>query len=85
MGSVFHSVEISEQCQTYSQVAGLAAVIASATGGSAAQAESRAVGLDVAESLAVVALLGLSRAREGAAVGLVACVEKLLENDGLIA
>lgn len=55
-----------------SQVAGLAAVVASATGGSAAQAESRAVGLDMAQSLAVVALLRLSRARERAAVGLVA-------------
>lgn len=55
-----------------SQMAGLAAVVASATGGSAAQAESRAVGLDMAQSLAVVALLRLSRARERAAVGLVA-------------
>lgn len=64
-------------------MAGLAAVVASATGGSAAQAESRAVGLDMAQSLAVVALLGLSRARERAAVGLVACGETL-ENDRLI-
>lgn len=69
---------------TYSQVAGLAAVVASATGGSAAQTESRAVGLDMAQSLAVVALLRLSRARKRAAVGLVACGEKLLENDKLI-
>lgn len=51
----------------------LATVIAAAAGGSAAQAESRAVGLDMSKSLAVVALLRLSRARKGAAVGLVAC------------
>ena len=58
--------------ETYSEVAGLAAVVASTAGAGAAQAERRAVGLDVAETLAVVALLGLGAAREGAAVGLVA-------------
>lgn len=55
-----------------SQVSGLATVIAAAAGGSAAQAESRAVGLNMSKSLAVVALLRLSRTRKGAAVGLVA-------------
>lgn len=65
-------------------MAGLAAVIASSTSGGAAQAESRAVGLDVAQSLAVVALLRLSRARERAAVGLVAC-DELLEDDRIMA
>lgn len=54
-------------------MAGLATVIAAAAGGGAAQAESRAIGLDVSQSLAVVALLRLSRARKGAAIGLVAC------------
>lgn len=53
-------------------MAGLTAVVAATAGGSAAQTESRAVGLDVAQSLAVVALLGLGRARKRAAVGLVA-------------
>ena len=57
---------------TYSKVAGLAAVVAAAAGGVAAESEGRAVGLDVAETLAVVALLGLGGARQRAAVGLVA-------------
>ena len=57
---------------THSQVTGLAAVIASTTGASAAQTESRAVSLNVAETLAMVALLGFSGTRERAAIGLVA-------------
>lgn len=51
---------------------GLAAVIAATGSSVAAQAQSRAVGLDVTKTLAVVALLGLSGARKRAAVGLVA-------------
>ena len=59
--------------ETYSQMAGLTAVVAAtATGTATAQAKSRAVGLDMAKTLAVVALLSLGGARKGAAVGLVA-------------
>ena len=54
------------------QVAGEAAGIASSARAGAAQAQSRAVSLDVAEALAVVALLRLGGARVRAAVGLVA-------------
>lgn len=54
------------------QMAGLAAVVAAPAGASAAQAQSRAVSLDVTEALAVVALLGLRGAGKRAAVGLVA-------------
>lgn len=58
---------------TYSQVAGLAAVVAATTSGTTtAQTESRAVSLDVAKTLAVVALLGLGGAGKRAGVGLVA-------------
>lgn len=64
---------------TYSQVAGLAAVVAAAAGSSAAQAEGRAIGLDMAQSLAVVALLSLGRAGKRAAVGFVSCGEIWLE------
>jgi hypothetical protein len=53
-------------------VTGLAAAVAAAAGASAAQAESRAVSLDVAKTLAVVALLGLGSTGQRAAVGLVA-------------
>lgn len=60
------------EAQTYSKMAGLAAVVAAAAGGVAGEAQSRAVGLDVAKTLAVVALLGLGGARKRAAVGLVA-------------
>lgn len=56
----------------YSKVAGLAAVIAATAGTGTAQTEGRAVGLDVAKTLTVVALLGLSSARQRAAIGLVA-------------
>lgn len=42
--------------ETYGKVAGLAAVVAAAV--STVQTERRAVSLDVAETLAVVALLG---------------------------
>lgn len=59
----------------------MTAVVASTASGGAAQAESRAVGLDMAQSLAVVALLRLSRARKRAAVRLVSYGNKLLEND----
>jgi hypothetical protein len=57
--------------KAYSKVTGLAAVVAPSAGAGAAQAEGRAVSLDVAKTLAVVALLGLSGARQRAAVGLV--------------
>jgi ABC-type glutathione transport system ATPase component len=55
-----------------SKVTGLATVVASAAGAGAAQTKSRAVSLDVAETLAVVALLGLSGSGKRASVGLVA-------------
>jgi hypothetical protein len=55
-----------------SEVTGLAAVVAPSAGTSAAQAQGRAISLDVAKTLAVVALLSLSGARQRAAVGLVA-------------
>lgn len=51
---------------------GLATVVATAAGASAAQAESRTISLDVAKTLAVVALLGLSGSGKRASVGLVA-------------
>jgi hypothetical protein len=54
------------------QMAGLAAVVASTAGTGAAQAQGRAVGLDVAKTLAVVALLGLGATRQRAAVRLMA-------------
>lgn len=54
-----------------SQVAGLAAVVAASTGSGAAQAQGRAVGLNVPEALAVIALFGLSGARQRALVRLV--------------
>jgi hypothetical protein len=58
--------------QTYSQVARLTAVVAAtAARAAAAQTESWAVGLDMAKSLAVIALLGLGGAWKRAAVGLV--------------
>ncbi|KAH7375388.1 hypothetical protein B0T11DRAFT_270257 [Plectosphaerella cucumerina] len=53
-------------------MAGLAAVVAAAAGAGAAQAEGRAVSLDMAQTLAVVALLGLGGTGQRAAVGLVA-------------
>lgn len=55
-----------------SQVTGLTAVVATAAGTGTSEAQSRTVGLNVAKSLAVIALLGLSRTREGALVGFVA-------------
>lgn len=56
-----------------SQVAWLTAVVAATTSGTAtAQTKCWAVGLDMAKTLAVVALLGLGGARKRAAVGLVA-------------
>ncbi|KAH7030710.1 uncharacterized protein B0I36DRAFT_113135 [Microdochium trichocladiopsis] len=55
------------------QVAGLTAVVAATVGGAGAgQAEGRAVSLDVAETLAVIALLGIGGAGQRALVGLVA-------------
>jgi len=56
---------------TYSKMTRLAAVIAAAARRTATQAKGRAIGLNMAESLAVVALLSLGGPREGAAVGLV--------------
>lgn len=43
---------------TYGKVTGLAARVAAAVGSTTANAEGRAVSLNVAEALAVVALLG---------------------------
>lgn len=57
-------------------MAGLSAVIAATTGTSAAQAESRAVSLNMTQTLAVVALLSLGGTGQGAAVGLMACSKK---------
>ena len=57
---------------TYGKVTRLAARVAAAVGGTTADAEGRAVSLNVAEALAVVALLGLGGTGQGAAVGLVA-------------
>ena len=54
------------------QMAGETARVASTARAGAAQTQGWAVGLDVAEALAVVALLGLGGARVGASVGLVA-------------
>lgn len=53
-------------------MAELAAVVAATARGVAAQTERRAVSLDMAKALAVVALLGFGGARERAAVGFVA-------------
>jgi hypothetical protein len=55
-----------------SKVTGLAAVVATTAGAGPAQAKSRAVGLDMAKSLAVVALLSLGGTGKRTAVGLVA-------------
>ena len=57
---------------SYRKVTRLSARIAASAGGSAAQAQGRAVGLDVSKALAVVALLRLRGARVRAAIGLVA-------------
>ena len=53
------------------QVTGLAAIVAAPVSSGSAQAESRAVGLDMTQPLAVIALLSLGGARERALVGLV--------------
>lgn len=58
--------------KTHGKVARLSAVIAAAASARATQAERRAVGLNVAQTLAVIALLRVSGARKGAAIGLVA-------------
>lgn len=52
-------------------------VVASAAGGITTQTKSRAVSLDVAKTLAVVALLSLGGAGKRASVGLVSWVERL--------
>lgn len=57
---------------TYSKVTGLAAVVAASTGAGTAQAEGRAVSLNMTKTLAVVALLSFGGTGERAAVGLVA-------------
>lgn len=56
---------------------GLAAVIAAASRTGTADAESRAVSLNVTETLAVVALLGLGAARKRAFARLVVCRSRL--------
>jgi hypothetical protein len=55
-----------------SKMTRLATVVTTAAGTSTAQAEGRAVSLNVAETLAVVALLGLGSSGKRASVGLVA-------------
>lgn len=55
-----------------SQMTNLTAVVATTAGASTTQTKGGAVSLDMAESLAVVALLSLGGAGKGAAVGLVA-------------
>jgi hypothetical protein len=55
-----------------SQVTGLTAAVAAPAGASSAQAQGGAIGLNMTKPLAMVALLGLSGARQRAAVGLVA-------------
>jgi hypothetical protein len=57
---------------THSQVTGLTAAVAAPAGASSAQAQGGAIGLNMTKPLAMVALLGLSGARQRAAVGLVA-------------
>ena len=57
---------------TYSKVTRLTAVVAAAASRAAAETQRRAVGLHMAKSLAVVALLGLGRPGQRAAVGLMA-------------
>jgi len=52
------------------QMAGLSTAVAASAGTSTAQAKGGAISLDVTETLAVVALLGLSGARMRAGVGL---------------
>ena len=54
------------------QVPGLATVVATTAGTGTRQAQGRAISLHMAETLAVVALLGLGSARQRALVGLVA-------------
>lgn len=65
-----------------SQMSGLSAVIASTTGTSTAQSKSWAIGLNVSQTLAVVALLSLGsswqRASVGFVSGLLAVVAKAL-------
>lgn len=53
---------------------GLATVVAASASASSAQAQRGAVSLDMAEALAVIALLGLGGARERAAIRLVAYI-----------
>lgn len=56
---------------SYNVVAELLAVVATTSGTSAADTESRAVSLDMSETLAVIALLGLGSAWERAFARLV--------------
>lgn len=58
--------------KAYSEVTGLATVVAASAGAGSAQTEGGAVSLDVTEALAVVALFGFGGARQRAAIGLVA-------------
>ena len=57
---------------SYSKVTWLTTVVAATAGTGAAQTKGRAVCLYVAQALAVIALLGFSRAGEGTPVGFVA-------------
>lgn len=71
-GTAAHGTRANGVGASASEMTRLAAVIATTACGVAAQAEGRAVGLDVAKTLAVVALLGLGGARKRAAIRLVA-------------
>jgi hypothetical protein len=70
-GSAAHGTRANGVGTSASKMTRLAAVIAATTCGVTAQAEGRAVSLDVAKTLAVVALLSLGGARERAAIRLV--------------
>ena len=65
---------------SYHVVAGLAAVVAAAGRAGTANAKGRAISLDVAETLAVIALLGLGAARKRAFAGLVVCSVEVRES-----
>ena len=58
---------------TYGEVTRLATGVATSTASGTTQAQSRAVSLDMSQTLAMIALLGLGGAGQGAAIGFVAC------------
>lgn len=70
---------IGRRSLAYGEMTRLAAVVAATTSTSTAQAKSRAVGLNVAKALAVVALLSLGGTRQRAAIGLVSFIVQVSE------